>query len=134
MIAPVIAGHRIGNETLASILESERIRPLRNAIIVEPLEWRPSEIIWVAYTGRPLKGIVRAAGSGTYPKCYNAPRGPYRNRSWDSKYFRPNAVKVGDVVELGGGELGGYLFKTLRWGDKEMLYCTEDDVCGICEG
>ena len=37
-----VPGFRIGNELLGFVKESERIRPLRDGIIVEPLNWQPS--------------------------------------------------------------------------------------------
>lgn len=123
-------GKRIGQETSDLIPESAKIRPLRDQIVVEPLEWRPSEIIDVAYLGKPLRGIVKAVGPGHYPKQYDGPKGR-RTKSWDSKAFLPTEVKVGDVVELGGLELGGYLFQTFLWGAKEHVICREADVTGV---
>lgn len=120
-------GIRIGNETFDSIPADARIRPLRDQIILEPLDWEPSKIIAVAYSGKPLRGIVRAVGPGIYPKRYDGPKGR-RSKMWDAKCFRPCDVKVGDVVELGGLELGGYLHMTIRWGAKEMVVCREEDV------
>ena len=124
---------RIGNETITHVPAEARIRPLRDHIVVEPLEWEPSKIIAVAWLGRPLRGIVRAAGKGHYPKRYNGPKGK-RSKSWDAKCFQPCDVKVGDVVELGGLEIGGYLFQTFWWGSKEMVLCREADVTLIDEG
>ena|SRR6185437_11404658 len=123
-------GKRIGQETSDLIPESAKIRPLRDQIVVEPLEWRPSQIIDVAYLGKPLRGIVKAVGPGHYPKQYDGPKGT-RTKSWDSKAFLPTEVKVGDVVELGGLELGGYLFQTFLWGAKEHVICREADVTGV---
>lgn len=125
-------GVRIGNETLTEIPADAQIRPLRDQIIVEPLEWQPSKIVLVAYQGKPLRGIVRAVGPGRYPIRYNGPKGR-RSKSWDAKCFRPTDVKVGDVVELGGLEIRGYLHQTIRWGGKEMVVCREEDVAVVCE-
>lgn len=129
---PVTSGKRIGNETFDSVPESCRIKPLRDQIVVEPLKWSPSDIIDVVYWGKPLRGIVRAAGPGCYPKRYNGRRGQ-RTKWWDAKCFRPCDVKVGDVVELGGLELQGYLHMSFRWGNKEMVMCREEDVALVCE-
>ena len=122
-------GVRIGNEMLAFVGKDERIRPLRDHIVVEPLPANPTIIIdsW-----RPIRGIVRAAGRGHYPKIYDGRKGQ-RSKSWDSKAFLPTEVKVGDTVELGGKELKGYLHPTIRWGEKEMVVCTERDVALIVE-
>jgi co-chaperonin GroES (HSP10) len=125
-------GTRIGNELLTFVKASEHIRPLRDQIIVEPLNWEPSKIIIAAYSGKPLRGTVLAAGPGCYPKRYNGPKGK-RSKTWDAKCFRPCDVKVGDVVELGGLELGGYLFQTIRWGATEVVICREEDVAIVVE-
>lgn len=130
-------GTRIGNETCCSIPASARIRPLRDQIVLEPLDWEPSKIIAVAYFGKPLRGIVRAAGPGCYRLQYQdsitgdwsftVPKGR-RKAMRSSNVFRPCDVKVGDVVELGGLEIGGFLHMTIRWGAKEMVVCREEDV------
>lgn len=125
-------GVRIGNEQLEFVSAKQRVRPLRDHIVLEPLEWQPSEIVDVAYAGKPLRGIVRAIGPGVYPKKYDGPKGK-RTKTWDSKAFRPCDVKVGDVVELGGLEIGGYLHPTFRWGSKEMVLCREEDVAMVVE-
>jgi co-chaperonin GroES (HSP10) len=126
-------GTRIGNETNTIVLETESIRCLRDQIIVEPLDWTPSKIIIIAgYKGKPLRGTVRAVGPGTYPKRYDGPKGR-RTKSWDSKAFRPCDLKVGDVVEFGGLELGGYLFTTFLWGLKEMVIAREEDVAIVID-
>ena len=130
-------GVRIGNETSDLIPESARIKPLRDQIILEPLEWCPSDIIRVAYTGRPVRGVVKAIGPGRYPLKYNDRKGK-RTKSWLGKHFIPTEVKVGDIVELGGIELGtgalrGYAFQSFLWGTKEHLICSERDVTGIVE-
>jgi len=123
-------GVRIGHESYDSVPAEAQVRPLRNQLIIEPIPWPFSNTIEVVYTGRPLRGKVRATGPGTYPKRYDGPKGK-RTRSWPSKQFRPCDVQVGDIVQLGGLSLGGYLFTTFRWGDKECVVCTEDDVTAI---
>ena len=124
-------GKRIDHRTTTLVPESEGIRALRDAIIVEPLEWVPSKILWAAYTGFPLRGLVKAVGPGTYPKRYDGPKGR-RTKMWESKSFRATEVKAGDIVELGGLELGGYIgFTTFLWGSKEHLICREEDIVGI---
>jgi hypothetical protein len=126
-------GVRIGNETtLTGIPAHLHIRPLRDHLIVEPLPFEPSKILTTVYRGKALRGIVRAVGPGCYPKRYDGPKGK-RTRMWDSKAFRPTDVKVGDVVELGGLEIGGYLHQCIRWGDKEVVMCREEDVAIIVE-
>jgi co-chaperonin GroES (HSP10) len=125
-------GTRIGNECFDALPKSAKVRPLRDQIVIEPIPWPFSNIIEVVYTGRALRGKVRAVGPGCYEKRYDGPKGK-RTKSWDSLYFRPCDVKVGDIVQLGGLDIRGYLFQTFRWGDKEMVICRENDVTGIEE-
>jgi hypothetical protein len=122
-------GVRLGNECLAFIKANETLRPLRDHIVVEPLPANPTIII---DTWRPIRGRVLAAGKGHYPKRYDGRKGN-RTKTWDSKAFLPCDVRVGDLVELGGKEIGGYLFQTVRWGEKEVVLCRESDVALIVE-
>ena len=122
-------GVRIGNETLDFIKASERIRPLRDGIVVEPL---PVDSTVLVECWKPIRGRVLAVGPGHYPKRYDGPKGK-RTKSWDSKSFLPCDVKVGDLVELGGKEIGGFLHRTVRWGKREVVICREADVCVIVE-
>jgi hypothetical protein len=124
-------GSRVKNTMNVIVGEHESIRCLRDHMIVEPLDWTPSKIIVVAgYQGEALRGIVRAIGPGTCPKRYDGPKGK-RTKSWDSKAFRPCDVKVGDTVEFGGLELGGFLHPTIIWGTREMVLAREEDVVGV---
>jgi co-chaperonin GroES (HSP10) len=122
-----VPGVRVGNESITSVPAEAHIRPLRDNIVIEPLDWRPSSTIQVVYNGKPLRGKVRAVGPGRYPKKYDGPKGK-RSKTWDSTHFRATEVKVGDVVELGGLEIRGYLFQTVRWGSKEVIVCSEQDI------
>jgi co-chaperonin GroES (HSP10) len=120
-------GVRMGNELLEFVPENTNIRPLRDQIIVEPLPASESIILDV---WKPIRGKVLAVGKGCYPIRYNGPKGK-RTKSWSSKALRPCDVKVGDIVELGGKEIGGYLHCSIRWGTKEVILCREEDVAGI---
>ena len=122
-------GVRIGNELLTFVCKNERIKPLRDTIVVEPF---PVDSPILIHCWKPIRGKVLAVGPGHYPKRYNGSKGK-RTKSWDSKAFLPCDVKVGDIVELGGQELGGYLFQTIRWGTKEVVVCREADVALIVE-
>lgn len=126
------SGVRVGHELLDGIPATENVRPLRDQIVLEPLDWEPSKIIAVAYTGKPLRGRVLAVGPGRHPIKYNGPKGK-RTKSWESKHFQPMEVKVGDVVELGGLEIGGYLHTRFRWGGKDCIMVREPDVAGIVQ-
>jgi co-chaperonin GroES (HSP10) len=125
-------GVRIGNETHTRVPRGTNIRPLRDQIIVEPLEWKPSAVLTVIYQGKPLRGTVKAVGPGCFPKRYDGPKGK-RSKTWDSKAFRPTELIVGDLVEFGGLELRGYLFQTFLWGDIEHVICREEDCALVCD-
>jgi len=110
------------------------IRCLRDQLIVEPLDVIHSRTLIVPKDKtKPLRGIVRAVGPGCYPKRYDHPDKHKRSKMWDSKQFRPTVVRVGDLVELGGAEHGGYAFQTFYWGDMLCLWCREEDVAGVCD-
>jgi co-chaperonin GroES (HSP10) len=116
----------------AVIPEGAKLKPLRDQMIVKPLDWNPSSILTVIREGRPVRGIVAAIGPGKYPKIYNKDRSSFRY----SKVFRPTQVKVGEVVELGG--LGafdgrGYAFPEIMIGNEAHIVCMEEDVCFVPE-
>jgi co-chaperonin GroES (HSP10) len=125
---------RITHESSTAIPAEAKLRPLRDQIIVEPLPVVLSKTIVTVENTKPLRGIVKAAGPGCYPKMYDHPDKHRRTKMWDSEVFRPTQVKVGDVVELGGYEHRGYAFQTLMWGDTMHVICREEDVSCIVEG
>lgn len=122
-------GFRIGNEVLAFVKSGQRIRPLRDHLVVEVL---PVDSNILVHCWKPIRGRVLAAGKGHYPKQYDGRKGK-RTKSWDSKAFLPCDVKVGDMVEIGGKEIGGYLNFIFRWGEKECMLVREADVALIVE-
>lgn len=112
------------------IPRTSTIRPLRDKILVKPLDWEPSKILEVIRHGRPLRGEVVAVGPGSYPKRYS----PARDKTWDSKTFVPTQVKPGDIIELGGLNIfdgQGYEFTEVVYGTERLLMCQEADVVGI---
>lgn len=143
------SGARIGNETLTFVRADQTIRPLRDQIIVEPLPWGASAVIEAPHTFKTTRGVVRAAGPGrwllqyargsadgkslTWYPTHSPPSKGQRCASRESKIFRPCDLKIGDIVDLGGLEIGGYLHGTFRWGDKEVVMCREEDVCIVRE-
>lgn len=118
-------------DTLNFIPAQAKLRPLRDQMIVEPLDVVYSKYLIVKSDTKPLRGIVKAIGPGTFPKLYNHPDKQKRSKMWDSTQFRPTEVKVGDVIHLGGLENGGYSFESFYWGDTVHIHCTEKDVAGI---
>lgn len=122
------SGVRLEGTRHEVIAPAERIRPLRDQIVVKPMEWNPSRTIQIAgNTRRTLRGTVVAVGPGCYPKRYNRDR----SKTWDSKAFQRTEVKVGDVVELGGLEIDGYSFPQVLIGNELHVICREADVAGV---
>lgn len=116
------------------------ISPLRDQIIVEPLDVDHGVSFAVIEHTKALRGIVKAVGPGHYPKRYDHPDKHRRSKMWDSKHFRPTEVKVGDIVELGGyglddrgGMHKGYSFQEFSWGGVMHVACREADICGILD-
>jgi hypothetical protein len=131
-------GARVGNELLTFVRHDEQIRPLRDQIFIEPLPIDDRSSLDVVYRGKPVRGLVRAVGPGCYQIHYYDSHGNRtykrgdRKTSKPSKHLRPCDVKVGDVVDIGGLNIGGYLFPVIRWGDIDVVMCREEDVCGVC--
>lgn len=128
----MIDGTRVSNRTLTIVPAETQVKPLRDRIVIEPLDWKPSSLIDVVYSGETLRGRVKAIGPGRHPLKYDGPKGK-RTKSWEAKHFVKTEVKVGDVVELGGLEIRGYLFTSFLWGSKEHIICQESDIAGIME-
>jgi co-chaperonin GroES (HSP10) len=129
--APSGRSARLSHDGSTYIPAGARIRCLRDHIIVEPLDVAHSKVLEVIEHIKPVRGVIKAVGPGHYPKRYDHPDKHRRSKMWDSKVFQPTEVKVGDVVELGGIEFGGYSFQTFLWGDKTHLICREADVSGV---
>lgn len=122
----------------APILEAgTKLRLLRDRLLLRPLDWSPSRVISVVRHGRPLRGIVEAAGAGCYYRRYRPhPTDPRRRQYVETSTFVPTEVKVGDVVELGGLNVydgQGYNFPQVVIGTETFLICQEQDVCFISE-
>lgn len=137
----VPGGVRFGGETLQYVPADQNLRPLRDQLIVEPLEVVYSRWVYVHANTKPLRGIVLAAGPGHYPSYYldkhgerlpDHKRGERKERA-HGKHFVPTEVKAGDVIELGGAENGGYSFEQFWWGDVLCLHCTERDVAVVVD-
>jgi hypothetical protein len=125
-------GVRVSNALLTFVREDESIRCLRDHIVVEPLDIDHGTMMQLVYRGEPVRGRVLAVGPGHFQKKYNGPKGK-RTKSWDSKHFTPCDVRVGDLVDLGGLEIEGYLFVRIRWGSLDCVLCREADVALVRE-
>ena len=132
--APNRRSARLSGETRTYVQADARIVPLRDQIILEPLDVIYSRHIIVQKNPtKALRGIVKAIGPGHYPKRYNHPEKQKRSLTWDSYVFLPTEVKVGDIVELGGAEIDGYSFDTFFWGDQLHVICSERDVAVVLD-
>lgn len=114
------------HQTTTYVPAEATLRPLRDVLIVEPFEHTLSAIIAVIHEEKPVRGIVKAAGPGCYPKRYNHAEKHRRTKVWDSRAFRPTEVRVGDTIEF-----GGFAFDSFYWGERLHLILREEDVCGI---
>jgi co-chaperonin GroES (HSP10) len=132
---PSTRSARISHDSNATHVPADKdIKPLRDQIIIEPLNVVLSQVIVTHEDTKPLRGIVKAVGPGHFPKVYDHPDKHRRTKMWDSDVFEPTQLKVGDVVELGGYGHQGYSFQTFLWGNKEHLLCREMDVSGVVDG
>lgn len=125
---------RLTHDSRTDVPADKMIRPLRDQVIIEPLNVVLSQFIVTREDTKPVRGIVKAVGPGHYPKLYDHEEKHRRTRMWDSEVFQPTTVKVGDVVELGGIDFRGYAFPTLYWGGRLHLIIREADISGVIEG
>ena len=102
------------------------LRMLGDRILVKPIELQLSNVVIAFHRGKTVRGEVVAVGPGEYPNKYNAER----STVWKSKVFRPTEVRLGDLVELGGLDIGGYAFPRIVLNGVEHLIASEKDVCG----
>jgi len=131
------AGGELSYETKTYVAPDEKIQPLHDYIVVEPLPIEHSKILLVVEEIKPVRGIVKAVGPGHFPLRYDHPDKHRRTKMWRSKTFLPTQVKVGDIVELGSvqleGRYVGYSFQQIYWGNTMHIMCREADVSGIVE-
>jgi hypothetical protein len=124
-------GVRLHDKSLNFV--SGQIRPLREKLIVKPMAPAFSQTIAADWNGEAVRGKIIAAGPGTYPRIHA--KGVKDGKPWrtvrDLKAFRPCDVKVGDIVQLGGMEIGGYLWPHILINGEDHIICSEQDVCGI---
>ena len=124
---------RVTQNSSTDIAEDAVLKPLRDNIILEPVNVALSKIIIVKEETKPLRGIVKAVGPGCYPKKYDNDDKSKRTKMWDSEVFQPTVVQVGDVIELGGYDFRGYTFPSFYWGSKLHLVIREEDISGVLD-
>lgn len=134
-------GAELGYKTTICIGADEIIRPLRDEVIIEPVDGVISALILVIEEKKPISGIVRAVGPGIWLKQYAARKPPVwypthspppkgqRTMIRDSKIFRPTVTQIGDRIEL--DLVRAQALQTFYWGDKIMLMAREEDIAGI---
>jgi hypothetical protein len=123
-------GVRLSDKAVNFVPPGRRVRPLRDQIIIKPLAFNLSTAIDAEWAGEVIGGRVVAVGPGCYPNIHA--RGfkdgkPYHTIR-ESKHFRPTELKVGDIVHLGGMELGGYLWPKVWFEGDWCVLCREQDV------
>jgi hypothetical protein len=125
-------------ETIDFIPASCVLKPLRDQMIVEPIDVVHSRVLIVPpHTSKLVRGKVLAIGPGHYPLIYmdkdgnrGAPRGKRAKIAW-GEVFVPTEVKVGDIVHLDGRNTGKTAFDAFYWGTKYCLHAREADVAGV---
>ena len=125
------SGVRLADKSLNFV--SGEVRPLKERLVVKPMPPALSQTIAADWNGEAVRGQVVAVGPGTYPRIHA--KGIKDGKPWrtvrDLKAFRPNDCKVGDIVQLGGMEIGGYLWPHIFIDGVDHILVSEQDVCGI---
>lgn len=116
-------GAELSHKTTAYIPADSKIRPLRDQLIVKPLDNAFSSLIIVINESKPIRVQVLAAGPGVYPIQYDHVEKHKRTKMWWGKHLRPCDVKVGDIVSLENFER-----QCFYWGNQICLICREEDV------
>jgi len=128
-------GKRITDTHPTTLAKGVELRMLRDQILVRPMAAYESQHILGIWDGAPTRGVVIAVGPGCYPNIHI--RGKRDGKDYrtikQSTQFRPTELTPGMIVELGGREIGGYLFLQLLIDNVLHLICREADVCFIDE-
>jgi hypothetical protein len=126
-------GVRLSDKAVNFVAPGRHIRPRGDYLIVKPLPLTLSERLKADWHGEVVRGRVIAAGPGCYKNIHR--RGVKDGKPWrtvrQSQVFTPNEVQVGDIVQLGGMEIEGYLFPKVWVSGDWCVICREEDVCFI---
>jgi hypothetical protein len=133
-------GVTMTDENITFIPASVKLRPLRDQLIVQPMDVVHSRILIVPpHSSKLVRGKVLAAGPGHYPNGYmdkwgnkNAPKGQ-RTQIYAGTVFVPMEVQIGQIVHLDGRGTGKSCFEAFYWGDKYCLHARQADIAGIEE-
>ena len=120
-------GGAITDENLAFIPGDWKIKPLRDQMIVKPMDVIHSRILIVPAGGAPVRGTVKAVGPGHYRTQYDSPDKHKRTKAWAGMQFIATEVRVGEVVLLDPH----LRYEQFFWGDVLHIHCRQEDVAGI---
>jgi hypothetical protein len=124
-------GVALNPETIDFIPESCVLKPLRDQMIVEPINVVHSKVLIVPpHTSKLVRAKVLAIGPGHWPNRYNGKKGK-RTKVMAGSVFVPTEVRVGQIVHLDGRGSGKSVFDAFYHGDKYCLHAREADVAGI---
>ena len=128
-------GVRFHDRAVNFVTAQERIRPRGDHLIIKPLPLKLGARIDADWRGDVVRGEVIAAGPGCYPNLHS--KGTRDGKPYhtirQSKVFRATEVKPGDVVELGGLEIGGYLWPKVWAAGDWCVIAREQDVAVLHE-
>jgi hypothetical protein len=119
-------GVSLTEENITFIPADTVLRPLRDQMIVEPLDVLLSRILILPPSDKTLRARVLAIGPGHYPTQYDSADKHKRTKAWAGMGFVPTQTQIGDIVRLEGFNSDGFF-----WGDKYCVHAREQDVCGI---
>lgn len=125
-------GGRITEENITFIPADVKLRPLRDQLIIEPMDVLHSRLLIIPpHQSVLVRGKVIAAGPGLYPNRYDHAEKHRRTKVMAGDVFRPTEVKIGDVVHLDGRNTGKGAFEAFYWGEKYCIHAREEDVAGL---
>ena len=128
-------GVELNRKTYDSVPAGQTLRPLRDKILVKVESLELSDTIIAEWKGKPVRGRVVAAGPGRYPNIHT--RGERHGESFHeiraSRQFRATEVRVGQMVEFGGMEIGGYPLQQIYLDGQLHILTSEQDVVGVHE-
>lgn len=111
----------------AAVSATEIIRPLRDRVLVRPLNVDRHNGLCMPSNGRePIRAEVVAVGPGDYRKKYWLNKSGERCKVGELPGRVSTEVKPGHVVELVAAR-----FLELTVGGVRHLMCTESDIAGI---
>lgn len=122
-----MSGTRVERKALDFISAGEKLRPLRDQIVIKVLPLKLSKTIHAYWSGSAVRGEVVAVGPGKYVNRHE--RG-----SLDGKPFHrvtpgrfvKTQVKPGDWVYV-----GDYIWPHVQINGEDHIICMEADVCGV---